>query len=608
MWLKYSFLVMALNERTIQVLNDKGVSQENIDFIETIDEHLQGKLVGFLISNPNATMDQLISFANSFSKQKEINTSSITNYISSSTLEPTFANWLQAISESLAKRNPELQATELPQQWKTVFNGINDWVHSKVSRDPSFVLSKDHSFEDIKRLSDEWHSQFKTDDATVLQRIPETTVYSPKRWNGWYIEYLVGQLAHDAESDAMNNCTRQYGKESAKDELYIFSLRDADGKSHATIGYFADGDLKEKSGIGNAQIEPEAAAKIKEWRKEFGLKDSSKCEVYLKMLSSVKIAIANAVSNGITGDNIKYVPYLSFEYKIEICKNNPILLKLFIKNKMLSINEAIDERDNEAIELLIANGAQPNNSEKNNNTLESAIGTEDRWIIERMLDIGAKPNKYTYNNAIKNKDQWLIERMTEAGAKPNEDTLNCAIIEEDQMLIERMIELEAEPNEDTLNYTVFSKDKWIIERMIELGAKPNEDTLNHAIRTKDHWIIENVIKAGAIPGVNTLYYAIETKDHWIIEKMIESGAKLNEYILDLVIEIKDKWIIERMIELGVKPDAFTLFYAIQTKNKWIINRMIELGAKPNENTLYYAINTKDNWIIERIKRLIETGK
>jgi hypothetical protein len=554
MWLKYSFLVVALNEKIIQTLNDKGVSQENINFIDTIDEQLQGKLVGFIVSNPNATMDQLISFANSLSKQKTFSTSSITNYISSSTLEPTFANWLQAISESLVKRNPELQAIELPQQWKTVFNGINDWVHSKVARYPSFTLSKDHSFEAVKHLSDEWHSQFKTDDVTVLQRIPETTVYSPKHWNGWYMEYLVGQLAHDAESDAMNNCTRQYGKEAARNELYIFSLRDAEGKSHATIGYWAYGYLKEKSGIGNKPIEPEAKIKIKEWEDKFGLNDYYRCEEYLENLSSVKRAIVDAVFNGITGDNIKYVPYLPFKNKMKICKNNPILLKLFIKNKMVSISEAIEGGDTGSIELLIVNGAQPNNSDGNNNTLNLAIQTKDRWIIERMIELDAKPNK------------------------------------------------------NTLYYAIQTKDKEIIEKMIELEAKPNENTLYYAIETKDHWIIERMIDIGANFNKNTLYYAIISNDHWTIEKMVKIGVNLNEYILDLVIEIKDQWIIERMRELGIKPDEDILNDAIRTKGHWIIEKMIEFGAKPNEKTLELAIQTKDRWIIDRIKRLIETGE
>jgi hypothetical protein len=553
MWLKYSFLVMALNERTIQVLNDKGVSQENIDFIETIDEHLQGKLVGFLISNPNATMDQLISFANSFSKQKTFSTLSITNYISSSTLEPTFVNWLQAISESLAKRNPELQATELPQQWKTVFNGINDWVHSKVARDPSFTLSKDHSFEDIKQLSDEWHSQFKTDDVTVLQRIPETTVYSPKHWNGWYIEYLVGQLAHDAESDAMNNCTRQYGREAARDELYIFSLRDAEGKSHATIGYFANGDLKDEDGIGNNPIEPEAEVKIKEWKNKFGLNDESECEEYLESLSSVKRAIVNAVSNGITGDNIKYIPYLPFKNKMEICKNNPILLKLLTKNKLVSINEAIETMDHEFIELLVINGAQPNNIEGHNSTLNRAIQTKDKWIIERMIEIGAKFDKYTLYCSIETKDKEIIERMIELGAKLNEYTLNGAIPTKDKNIIERMIELGAKPNEFTLNYAIQTEDKDIIERMVELGAKPNKYTLNYALETKNEWIIDRMIELEAKPNEYTLDYAVQTRDHWIIEKTIKIGAKPNEYTFEYAKNINDKWItdrIKRLIETG----------------------------------------------------------
>jgi hypothetical protein len=391
MWLKYSFLVVALNERTIQVLNDKGVSQENIDFIDTIDKHLQWKLVSFLVSNPNATMDQLIFYANSLAN------SSITNYISSSTLEPTFANWLQYVSTNLVKRNPELQATELPQQWKTVFNGINDWVHSKVTRDPSFALDKGQSFEDIKHLSDEWHSQFKTDAVTVLQKIPETTIYSPEHWNGWYIEYLVGQLAHDVESDAMNNCTSQYGKKSERDELYIFSLRDAEGKSHATIEYFANGNLKDESGIGNGPIEPEAESKIKEWKNKFRLNDNWQCEECLQRLSLFKRkTIFNAVSNGITENNIKYIPYLPFKNKMEIGKNNPILLKLLIKNKIISINEAIEGWDHEAVELLIANGAQPNKR-----TFDEVIKNKGRWIIEKMIEIGPELYKDMFNEACK---------------------------------------------------------------------------------------------------------------------------------------------------------------------------------------------------------------
>jgi hypothetical protein len=414
-----------------------------------------------------------------------------------------------------------------------------------------------------------------------LQRIPETTVYSPKHWNGWYIEYLVGQLAHDAESDAMNNCTRQYGTAAAIDELYIFSLRDVDGKSHATIGYFENGVLKEEGGIGNKPIEPEEEIKIKEWKDEFGLKDSSKCEVYLKGLSSVKRSIVNAVSNKITGDNIKYVPYLPFKNKMGICKNNLILLKLFIKNKLVSINEAIDEMDHEAIELLIANGAQPNNGEKNNNTLELAIGTEDHWIIEKMLNIGAKPNEFTLNDAIQTKDHWIIEKMVDIGSNTNEFTLD---------------------------YASETKDKWIIEKMIELGAKPNEFTLYYAIQTKDKEIIERIIELCAKPNEDTLYHAIQTKDHWIIERMIEFGAKPNEYTLYYAIKTKDHWIIERMIDLGAKPNKYILYNAINTKDKWIIEKMIELGAKPNENTLNDAIRTKDQWIIDRIERLIETGK
>ena len=258
-------------------------------------------------------------------------------------------------------------------------------------------------------------------------------------------------------------------------------------------------------------------------------------------------------------------------------------------------------------------------------------------ILQKMIDLGQKPDDYTLSYILSNgcTNIDIIKMAIDCGATPESFTLMYACETDDDEIVAAILAISDHRDKVDRGEYDYLKNKpellKIFEALpkgssepvhIQRRKKEQESALQYVYKSKS-WYDKNgewkelslykihsldklktLINSGIKPDENTLMASLKSGDKEIIDLVISIGALPNSKSLSYSLQYCDIETTKRVIELGAVPNKDSLSRALKSKNIDIIKKVIEMGGKPDRNSLDLACDLND---IDMIKTMIELG-
>ena len=317
----------------------------------------------------------------------------------------------------------------------------------------------------------------------------------------------------------------------------------------------------------------------------------------------------------------------------------------------ISLHELAAKGSVEAIEALLAAGADPNVPDNEGRTpLHWASTNENPAVIEMLLAAGADSKVRDSSNAtplrwaIRHENVAAIEALLAAGADPNvpdnegRTPLHWASTNENPAVIEMLLAAGADSkvrdssNATPLRWAIRHENVAAIEALLAAGADPNMPD-EHAL-TPLQWaakesenpaVFEMLLAAGADPNARGSYH--ETPLHtaaWhgnpaLVQALLAAGVDVearNEGghtpLLVATDHNKNPLVIEMLLAAGANPNArdddgeTPLHWAGREGNPVVVDVLLAAGAEVNAQTeanctpLHWATGNKNPAVIRTL--------
>lgn len=289
------------------------------------------------------------------------------------------------------------------------------------------------------------------------------------------------------------------------------------------------------------------------------------------------------------------------------------------------LNLALTLKNFEVAEELMRAGADINAAipRTGNRPLENAILDKNPEAVEFLLKNHADPNFYHFERspltlALQNNDDVIAQSLIQGGADINaadpqtRDTplirsINAGNLEAVKLLLDRGADLEIPSSVGPpLLSALIASEKEIADLLLEKGANPNAGTLSrtpliYLIRKGDREGVDKLIAKGADLNASAamctpLMAAMETNNRYYATRLVDAGANINyreplskETVLERACRKGSKDDVEFLVGLGASavpediafrytPLGITLFES-QSPDKWDrAEALITLGS------------------------------
>jgi hypothetical protein len=276
MW--YSRTILAAIEDAINNLKTKGVSDQVIQFIQSLPNDKKGKAIGALNQNPLMMIDELKKLFESRYKPNHVELSYVDDY------DPRFQSWA-LYQYKLLRSKPVYTVEDNLWEYEQPITGyagikhdldqIHDFFRAFILDNITYNLGS-KSFQEAYDDSNEWHRAmtqrgagkfylpFKRDKSGQI--VDEKIVHRFE--DGSMIVRVEDPNDLDVEGAKMHHCIAGYAHSVASGDCTIYSLRNKYNNPGATIEIDNSGSVKQIKGHFNSLIyDDDKVEKIKEFFK-----------------------------------------------------------------------------------------------------------------------------------------------------------------------------------------------------------------------------------------------------------------------------------------------------------------------------------------------------
>ena len=255
---------------------------------------------------------------------------------------------------------------------------------------------------------------------------------------------------------------------------------------------------------------------------------------------------------------------------------------------------------------------------------------EGEKIVQRMKNLGIKPNEVTFNTLINKTPNFaealqLLDQMVKQGIKPDEVTFTTLMnktgnFTEASQLLEQMVGQGIKPNEVTfttlMNKTEnFAESSQLLEQMVKQGIKPDEVTFNTLMNKTSNFaeasqLLEQMVGQGIKPDEVTFTTLMNKTGNFaeasqLLEQMIGLGIKPDEVTFTTLMNKTGNFteasqLLDQMVKQDIKPNEVTFNTLLNKTTNFaeasqLLEQMVKLGIKPDEVTFTTLMNKTGNF-------------
>jgi hypothetical protein len=234
-WYKFAKIIVANKEET---LRKRGVSNEVIKFILSLDKDMQKRISGIAFLNPSISLDEI---------KKTVEEKTVKGYeqqkaalLLGRNYSPEFKKWLRIRTRFLFSSGKDIDI----QTFRNNISDIYDWYLAKKEENPKFQMMS-LSFKEAQEKSNIWHEAFSVDDGSIYQtEHPCPILYRFEKddcpgidCQGWTVRLLEKENDFSCEGNKMGNCVGKgaYFSKYENGKIMILSLRDPNNEPHVTV-------------------------------------------------------------------------------------------------------------------------------------------------------------------------------------------------------------------------------------------------------------------------------------------------------------------------------------------------------------------------------------
>ena len=276
MWYKVSKIILADIQGAITKLQESGISQGVIDFINSFpDDQTKGRLIGALNRNPSLTIDDLRT---QILEKRQYQPTDFEKIAVSNFETEDFKRWMLFVFKNKRTTSDDNGRSfrydiQNMEEFISDSEHIEDFYIAYKRDNPSYQLGN-LSWEEAKIASDDWHEAsfkkgtgkfyepYERDEEGNLIDRRIVKIYP----DGWKMVKVISENDLEVEHQLMHHCVNTYDYKVRNGISKIYSLRDQNNKPHVTIEVSSDGTVKQIKGYNNAKVEDEELVKkIKEF-------------------------------------------------------------------------------------------------------------------------------------------------------------------------------------------------------------------------------------------------------------------------------------------------------------------------------------------------------
>lgn len=285
------------------------------------------------------------------------------------------------------------------------------------------------------------------------------------------------------------------------------------------------------------------------------------------------------------------------------------------------------------------------------NLLYEAIGGGHVFIVDELLQAGARPDEKAVHHAIRIGHEGIFDKLLQVAADANKsDPLRESDDEKDKVMFHRLLQAGTDANKclrfavcsgnvvflkkflpgcssATINTVLWdavaAEHETIVSTLLQSGARVTPDIWTRALTTK-HWtIIGLLLEAGANPdGSYAWEVAMENKNEELVDRLLRAGANFKKYS-PVEAAVRFGWgaIIDKLLEAGAKVEkGNTLWSAVRHGDESMVDKLLKAGALVNEYALLAAVEQDQEGILDRflsaggkatarvLRKAVELGK